>query len=73
MCDVRLDSIPDRHVHVDHDHATGKTRGILCHWCNTQIGVLEKSPEWIARAIAYIARGGDWKCDPGHAALKAVA
>lgn len=38
-------------ANVDHCHATGKVRGILCLRCNTAIGYLKDSPQR-ARAIA---------------------
>lgn len=28
--------------HLDHDHATGKWRDVLCNTCNTTFGVIEK-------------------------------
>jgi hypothetical protein len=39
---------------VDHDHATGKIRALLCTGCNTGIGLLRDSPERLRDAAAYI-------------------
>ena len=43
-------------LHVDHDHATGAIRGLLCHHCNTMLGLAKDSPEILAKAIEYLAR-----------------
>lgn len=39
-------------LNVDHDHETGKVRGILCHWCNTAEGQLKGDPDK-ALALAF--------------------
>jgi len=42
--------------HVDHCHATGKIRGILCHNCNLGIGQFEDNVEHLSNAIQYLER-----------------
>jgi hypothetical protein len=39
---------------VDHDHATGAVRGILCRTCNFQVGWIEKDLLRTAKALAYM-------------------
>lgn len=39
---------------VDHCHATGKVRGLLCHHCNAGLGHLKDSKEILERAIRYL-------------------
>jgi len=40
--------------HIDHCHATGKVRGILCSACNTGLGKLGDSVESLKRAVRYL-------------------
>ena len=39
---------------VDHNHNTGKVRGLLCNNCNIALGMLKDSPELIDNAKAYL-------------------
>lgn len=50
VCGVR----PTGNLCVDHCHATGRVRGLLCHHCNKAIGLLRDSPEACRRAAEYL-------------------
>ena len=50
--------IIQRRFVVDHDHDTGKIRGLLCHGCNSGIGYLKESIKSLESAICYLKRGG---------------
>lgn len=39
---------------VDHDPVTHEVRGLLCHKCNTAIGLLDNNPDTIAAALEYL-------------------
>ena len=45
-----------KRLNIDHCHATGKVRGLLCDACNRAIGLLKDSPDLLNKAISYLAR-----------------
>jgi Recombination endonuclease VII len=45
-----------RSLSVDHDHATGRIRGLLCHHCNVAIGYFREDPALFDKARAYLLR-----------------
>ena len=44
--------------HIDHDHLTGKVRGILCGSCNRALGMFKESLDIIKSAHAYLQKHG---------------
>lgn len=49
-CDVRS------RLAVDHNHKTGEIRDLLCHRCNTALGMLEENEDLIWDMLEYIKR-----------------
>ena len=41
---------------VDHDHKTGKTRGLLCNRCNLALGFMLDSVFCLGNAIVYLSQ-----------------
>ena len=43
-------------IHIDHDHLTGKVRGIVCFHCNTGLGHFKDNGALLLNAINYLKR-----------------
>jgi|SRR6516162_11685832 len=55
ICKVDKPTGKKKYFSVDHEHATGKVRGLLCGKCNVKLGVIENQ-EWMEAANAYLRK-----------------
>lgn len=53
LCAICQKPLPAR-IHRDHNHETGKWRGVLCPGCNLGISPIERAG-WLEKALAYLA------------------
>lgn len=51
-CSLCLEDKPK--LVIDHDHATGKVRGLICHKCNNGLGAFRDDVELLQKAIRYL-------------------
>jgi Recombination endonuclease VII len=56
LCGDTKPPLGNDYFYVDHDHSTGKARGLLCLMCNHAIERVEADPHWGVRALAYLDR-----------------
>lgn len=56
ICKIDFKTIKLKHIHIDHCHITGKVRGILCHSCNTALGLIKDNKETLLQMVKYLSQ-----------------
>lgn len=57
LCDIcKLPEKRKKRISIDHNHSTGKVRGLLCDSCNNGIGKLRDDPTLLISAANYLLR-----------------
>lgn len=59
LCDIcRVDATNTQRgkLSIDHDHESGRIKGLLCQECNTGLGLMKESPKNLFAAFFYIIR-----------------
>ncbi len=62
ICTANLESLNSRQVHIDHNHSTGRVRGILCNKCNQGLGLFNESILLFKKAVYYMGQESNWFC-----------
>lgn len=55
-CAICGEKCEETKIFADHDHITGKPRGLLCNRCNIGCGVFRDNVEYMKKAIAYLEK-----------------
>lgn len=56
VCEICGSPEKTKSLAVDHDHKTGKVRGLLCLQCNTLLGRIERNPNLISNILEYLKK-----------------
>jgi hypothetical protein len=54
VCGLGADSASKGRLFVDHCHTTHKVRGLLCHHCNTMLGLAKDNIDVLQKSIEYL-------------------
>ena len=60
-CEICCRAVAGSSKAIDHDHKSGKVRGVLCRTCNSGLGFFKNSPKLLRSAISYLKRSNDEK------------
>lgn len=55
-CEACSTTVTHASLVVDHDHASGHVRGVLCRFCNALEGMLNKQADRVAKLRGYLDR-----------------
>lgn len=53
-CAICRSAPRNKPLYVDHDHRTGKARGLLCNRCNTGLGAFSDTADGLKKALSYL-------------------
>jgi transposase-like protein len=56
LCPICKNTINYKTSRADHDHATGKWRGLLCNKCNLLLGLANDNKHILTRARRYLTK-----------------
>jgi len=59
ICLICGKEIKGKNCHVDHNHETGKIRGLLCSNCNTGLGLFQDKSRLLIVAAKYVINDGE--------------
>ena len=54
ICGTHKDNVTRKRLFVDHCHIIGGVRGLLCHACNTALGLFKDDTNVLQKAIKYL-------------------
>jgi hypothetical protein len=59
QCLICFDDLTLSTAHVDHDHTTGKVRGLLCKACNLGVGFFKDNAFLMGLAAEYVTQAAE--------------